>query len=41
MKPRVSVSAEVFGRWNKKEDFQAPYYEKSETVYNQVKARLE
>lgn len=31
----------MFGRWNKKEDFKAPYYEKSDEVYNAVKSRLE
>jgi len=28
--PRTSVSAEVFGAWNKKEHFEAPRYQKSE-----------
>jgi cAMP-dependent protein kinase regulator len=27
--PRTSVSAEVFGAWNKKGDFKAPNYPKS------------
>jgi len=27
--PRASVSAEAFGNWNKKEEFKAPFYEKS------------
>ena len=28
-KPRASVSAEAFGNWNKKEEFKAPFFEKS------------
>ena len=27
--PRISVSAEVFGAWNKKGEFNAPKYEKA------------
>ena len=40
-KPRISVSAEAFGKWNKKEDFKAPEYPKSEEVKKALKARLE
>ena len=39
-KPRISVSAEAFGSWNKKEDFKPPFYEKSEAVLNDLSARL-
>ena len=31
-KPRASVSAEAFGNWNKKEEFKAPFYAKSDEV---------
>lgn len=31
-KPRASVSAEAFGKWNKKEEFNAPEYYKSDEV---------
>ena len=27
--PRASVSAEAFGKWNKKEEFKAPKYPKT------------
>lgn len=40
-KPRTSVSAESFGTWNKKEDFQAPSFEKSAEVKLALKARLQ
>jgi cAMP-dependent protein kinase regulator len=33
-KPRVSVSAEVYGQWNKKEDFKPRVIEKSEDTKN-------
>lgn len=39
--PRVSVSAEVFGTWNQKKDFQAPKYAKTEQVREALKKRLE
>jgi hypothetical protein len=39
--PRSSVSAEVFGTWNKKGDFKAPSYEKSDSVKEALKKRLE
>lgn len=39
-KPRCSVSSEAFGDYNKKGDFTAPSYEKSEEVYNKIKTRL-
>ena len=29
-RPRASVSAEAYGNWNKKEEFKAPSYPKSE-----------
>jgi len=37
----VSVSAESFGTWNKKEDFQAPFFEKSEEVKKALRSRLQ
>jgi cAMP-dependent protein kinase regulator len=39
--PRASVSAEAFGTWNKKEEFKAPFYPKSDAVKSQLKQRLE
>lgn len=39
--PRASVSAEAFGSWNKKEEFKAPFYPKSDQVKNALKQRLE
>lgn len=39
--PRTSVSAEVFGTWNKKEEFKAPCYDKPEHVKEALKKRLE
>lgn len=39
--PRTSVSAEAFGTWNKKEDFQPPTYEKSPEVAKALKVRLD
>lgn len=39
--PRTSVSAEVFGTWNKKGDFKAPCFEKSNEVKEALKKRLE
>lgn len=39
--PRTSVSAEVFGTWNKKKEFKAPSYEKSPEVRAALKKRLE
>jgi len=33
-KARQSVSAEAFGRWNKKEEFKAPVYPKNEETLN-------
>ena len=38
---RTSVSAEAFGIHNKKKDFKAPSYPKSEVVKNKLKDRLE
>lgn len=40
-KPRASVSAEAFGTWNKKEDFKAPVYDKSDETKQALQARLE
>lgn len=39
-KPRASVSAEAFGNWNKKEDFKAPFFEKSAEQIEVLKQRL-
>ena len=39
--PRTSVSAEVFGTWNKKLEFKAPKFEKSPAVREALKKRLE
>ena len=39
-KPRASVSAEAFGNWNKKEDFKAPFFEKSAEQLEVLKQRL-
>lgn len=39
--PRCSVSAEVFGNWNKKEEFKAPKYPKTPQVRAALKAKLE
>lgn len=39
--PRCSVSAEVFGKWNKKEEFKAPKYPKAPQVRDALKKRLE
>jgi len=39
--PRCSVSAEVFGKWNKKEEFKAPKYPKPPQVRDALKKRLE
>lgn len=38
--PRASVSAEAFGNWNKKEDFKAPFYEKTEELRDALRQRL-
>ena len=38
--PRASVSAEAFGNWNKKEEFKAPFYEKSEVLTKALRTRL-
>jgi cAMP-dependent protein kinase regulator len=35
------VSAEVFGKWNKKGDFKAPKYEKTAAVREALKKRIE
>lgn len=40
-KARQSVSAEAFGRWNKKEEFKAPVYPKNEETLTALKKRLE
>ena len=39
--PRSSVSAEVFGAWNKKQEFKAPFFEKSPAVREALKKRIE
>lgn len=41
MGPRTSVSAEAFGKWNKKEQFVPPRYEKSEALRSALQKRLE
>ena len=38
--PRASVSAEAFGNWNKKEEFKAPFYPKSEQLTTALRTRL-
>ena len=38
--PRASVSAEAFGNWNKKEEFKAPFYQKSAEAVNELRNRL-
>lgn len=38
--PRASVSAEAFGNWNKKEEFKAPFYPKSEELVTALRNRL-
>lgn len=38
--PRASVSAEAFGNWNKKEEFKAPFYPKSEELTSSLRNRL-
>jgi len=38
--PRASVSAEAFGNWNKKEEFKAPFYEKSSELVAALRSRL-
>lgn len=38
--PRASVSAEAFGNWNKKEEFKAPFYEKSADAVAALRNRL-
>ena len=35
------MSAEVFGKWNKKGDFKAPKYEKTAAVREALKKRIE
>lgn len=37
---RVSVSAEAYGKWNKKEDFKAVIVPKSEDVKQKIRNRL-
>lgn len=39
--PRASVSAEAFGTWNKKEEFKAPFYPKSDAVKEALRKRLD
>ena len=39
-KPRASVSAEAFGNWNKKEEFKAPFYPKSDELVTALRNRL-
>ena len=38
--PRASVSAEAFGNWNKKEEFKAPFYDKSPELVAALRSRL-
>ena len=38
--PRASVSAEAFGNWNKKEEFKAPFYPKSDELISALRTRL-
>ena len=38
--PRASVSAEAFGNWNKKEEFKAPFYAKTEELTTSLRNRL-
>ena len=38
--PRASVSAEAFGNWNKKEEFKAPVYPKSQELTTELRNRL-
>ena len=38
---RVSVCAEVYGEFNKKEDFQPPVYEKSNEQLDQIIQKLQ
>ena len=38
--PRVSVSAEVFGQFNKKEDFQPKIIQKSEAVKQAIMDKI-
>ena len=39
--PRRSISAEVYGRWNKKGMFVAPFYEKSQETKARILKKLE
>ena len=39
--PRASVSAEVFGTWNKKQEFVPPKYPKNQAQVEALKKRLE
>lgn len=39
-KQRAGVSAEVFGEWNKKEDFTPPSHPKSDTTKDRLRTRL-
>jgi len=39
-KPRASVSAEVFGEWNKKGQFQAKTFEKTQETAGELKELL-
>ena len=39
-KPRASVSAEAFGNWNRKEEFKAPFYPKSDELITALRNRL-
>ena len=40
IKQRAGVSAEVFGEWNKKEDFKPPVHAKSEETKEKLRNRL-
>jgi len=40
IKQRAGVSAEVFGEWNKKEDFKPPVHNKSEQTKEKLRNRL-
>ncbi len=41
MGPRASVSAEAFGSWNKKEEFKAPFFPKTDEQKEALKLRLD
>lgn len=39
-KPKVSVSAEVYGMFNKKSDYKPKVIKKSKETYNRIKEKL-